>query len=119
MSTVAHGHEHGPHGHHHHAEPTAVLGAVPVLDIGDGIGAVVATLGATTASGELFAEPIHEPGAHFHTGVHARHLGDEHVFVAVFVEVAEGTYRLLRDDGSEWLTLEVRSGEVTELDLRE
>lgn len=111
-------HSHGPDGDHHHPEPTQVLGAVPVLDIGDGVGAIVAILSSSTASGELFAEPVGEPERGFHTGVHARHLGEEHVHVAVFVEVPEGRYHLLADDGTPWRSVDVASGAVAEVDLR-
>lgn len=116
-ATRARAHSHGPGGHTH-AEPAQILGAVPVLDIGDGVGAIVALLAAATTTGELFAEPVGDEGAWFHTGVHARHLDGAHVHVAVFPEVQEGRYNVLRDDGSIWRTVEVTGGAVTELDLR-
>lgn len=104
-------HQHG-HGHAHAAS------AIPVLDIGGDIGAVLVYLDGTTSCGELFACPPGRPDEHFHTGVHERHVGSDHVWSALFPEVAEGEYELLDDDRQPIQTFTVVGGAVTEIDLR-
>ena len=99
-------------------EPRVTLGPASVLDIGGEVGAVVVTLAANTPSGELEACPQDEPEARFHTGVHHRPLGDESVWVAVFPEVAEGSYYLLDDNGLPMAGVTVVGGQVEQLDLR-
>jgi hypothetical protein len=109
-ATLTVGHDH----HHHHHE----LGAVPVLDIGGEIGALVVHLPAMTPSGELDICPAGNLEARFHTGVHERALGGTTVPVAVFPEVVAGTYTLLDDALVPFATVTVAGGEVAELDLR-
>jgi hypothetical protein len=92
-------------------------GGVPMLDIGGDVGAIVARLDGTTATGELHARPLGRHDHGFHTGVHHRRDGGRTGFVAVFPEVVAGGYELLRDDGTVWATVDVRGGEVSELTL--
>jgi hypothetical protein len=104
--------------HHHHHEHDHNLGAVPVLDIGGEVGALVVYLPAMTPSGELDIAPDGDLDARFHTGVHDRLLGSATVPVAVFPEVVAGTYTLLDDALVPFATVAVTGGEVAELDLR-
>jgi hypothetical protein len=91
----------------------------PVLDIGGEVGAMVVYLAGPAPSGELEACPAGDRSARFHTGVHYRPVGEGWAHVAVFPNVVEGTYDLLDDDGIVVLvTVDVRGGEVRELDLR-
>jgi hypothetical protein len=107
MEIQSHGHAH-PHGHRH-----GTLGAVPVLDIGDGVGAVVAYLHHDTPSGEIDICPVGDVEARFHTGVHER--GDH--YIAVFAEVREGSYDLLDPVLAPIARVDVKSGEVAEVHL--
>ena len=90
----------------------------PVLDIGGDIGALVATMDHTTAGTELFVRPVHDPTTTVHTGVWERELDGREVTAAVFPELREGTYDILDADGGAVDTVEIRGGEVAEIDLR-
>lgn len=105
----AHVHSHTDENGHWHG----ALGAVPVLDIGDGVGAVIAYLHHDTPSGEIDICPVGDVAARFHTGVHER---DGH-YLAVFLEVREGDYELLDPSLAPIARVSVRSGEVTEVHL--
>jgi hypothetical protein len=104
-----------PHSHPHPHSPP--LGPNPVLDIGDGVGALLVHLPATTATGELHMRPVGDPAGRFHTGVHRRGTDGAQRWVALFCEVAEGRYELLADDGTPTVELTVTGGRVAELDL--
>ena len=99
-------------------EPRVAPGPASVLDIGGEVGAMVVHLPASPRSGELEACPRDEPEARFHTGVHHRSIGDESAWVAVFPEVAEGSYYLLDDNGLPMAGVTVVGGQVEQLDLR-
>lgn len=90
----------------------------PLLDIGEGIGAVVVYLDGSPARDEIEAAPEDRPADRFHTGVHPLVTSGGTVQVAVFSEVAEGGYVLLDDDGSPLTVVRVAGGRVTEVDLR-
>ena len=99
-------------------EPRVAPGPASVLDIGGKVGAMVVHLPACPPSGELEACPRDEPEARFHTGVHHRPIGDGSAWVAVFPEVAEGSYYLLDDDRLPMASVTVTGGQVELLDLR-
>jgi hypothetical protein len=101
------------HAHHHDAP-----GSVPVLDIGGDIGALLVYLDRPTPCGELEARPLGEPAARFHTGVHARELFGATTHVALYPEVAQGTYEILDHRLEPIAIVHVGGGTVTELDLR-
>ena len=95
----------------------------PMLDVGGDVGALVVLLAGPTPSGELEARPagaVDARGARFHTGVHHRAVGavGGGLWAAVFPDVHDGTYTLLRPDGSPLATVAVPGGRVTQLDLR-
>ena len=103
---------------HDHRHAHDAPGGIPVLDIGGDIGALLVYLDGPTPSGELEARPLGEPGARFHTGVHARELFSDTLHVALYPEVSRGTYEIL-DAGLEPVAVvDVDGGAVTELDLR-
>ncbi|HET9442138.1 MAG TPA: hypothetical protein VFO65_02375 [Acidimicrobiales bacterium] len=95
-------------------------GAVPVLDIGGDVGALVVYLARTPPGGELEGCPAGQPDRRFHTGVHARPVGPGGALVpvAVFPSLAEGTYDLLGEGGGATARVEVAGATVTSLDLR-
>lgn len=96
------------------AEVSAPLGPVSVLDIGGDVGAAVVCLSTDTPTGELYACPRGKPEQHLHTGVHLRPMGDGEALVAVFPELVEGQWSLLRD-GVEHTPFDVIGGAVAEL----
>ena len=97
---------------HHHAR-----GGAPVLDIGDDVGALVALMDVDAAGTELFLRRESD-GTSVHTGVWTRHQGTQHVTAALFCALRAGTYRVLGADGSDRQLVDVRGGELAELDLR-
>jgi hypothetical protein len=114
-------HHHDHHHPQHHHGPlesiTHVHGGAMVLDIGGSVGALHVALDddwlgrelhVATASGDDAAPLVH-------TGVWRRHVGGEHVATALFPALEAGRYRVLAGDG---MVVEVRGGEVTDVDLR-
>lgn len=97
-------------------ESSAPLGPVSVLDIGGDIGAAVVRLSADTPTGELYACPRGQPGEHLHTGVHLRPTPVGDALIAVFPELSEGPWSLLRD-GVEHTPFDVTGGQVAELSI--
>lgn len=110
-------HTHPHRGDHEWRESTPTPGPASVLDIGDGVGALMVRLGGDTPSGELMACPRGAPDRHFHTGVHHRVDGETAAWVAVFPAIDEGEYSLIGDDGGEHTPFTVVGGEVTSLTL--
>jgi hypothetical protein len=99
--------------HQHHA----VGGGPPVLDIGDGVGALLVLMDDDAARTELHVRLAGRTDS-VHTGVWTRHVDDGHITAALFCELHEGIYRVLHDDGSERAEVAVKGGELSELDLR-
>jgi len=93
--------EHGPP--RVHTEPV-------VLELGEGVGALIVYTGAELVGREVEVEPAGS-GKRTHTEVHERVVSGRTVFAGVFPELAAGSYRLLGLD----LEVEIRSGEVTEV----
>lgn len=95
--------EHGPE--RVHTEPV-------VLELGDGVGALIVYAGADLVGREVEIERI-DGGVRTHTEVHERVVGGRTVYAGVFPELPAGRYRVLASGSPE---LEIRSAEVTELD---
>ncbi|MFI5694039.1 hypothetical protein ACIA58_19490 [Kribbella sp. NPDC051586] len=116
--------------------PHAGKGSSVLLDIGDGIGAILVTMPAGLEDVEIERRAADAPPGHRHEDVMSGHghghrhggVHDPHVAVvprpsaegqiihsAVFSDVPEGRYDLyVMPDGPVRLTVDVRSGEVTE-----
>ena len=73
-------------------------------------------LDENTPTGELYACPRGAPERHLHTGVHLRPVGEDERLVAVFPELVEGEWSLLRD-GEEFEPFTVTGGRVTTLEI--
>lgn len=99
--------------HRHHSH-----GGMPVLDIGDDVGALVVVVDDAEEGTELFVRRDGQEARGLHTGVWTRHHRGGHVTAAVFGELVEGRYWVLDADGSDRRPVEIRGGELTELDLR-
>jgi hypothetical protein len=104
---------------HHHAEHEHGAGGPGVvLDIGDDVGALVVLLGEHPRVAELDIQPLGDPTARFHTGVHVRDVAGARVRTAVYPAVRAGTYELLDGDGRGFHTLAAVGGAVVTADLR-
>ena len=90
--------------------------ATVVLDIGDGIGALVVRAPASLAGLEIEIAPQGEAAACMHTEVRERRLPEDTLYAGVFPAVAEGSYALLGVDGQARREVTIRSGRVTEVD---
>ncbi|HMK12986.1 MAG TPA: hypothetical protein VK461_15455 [Acidimicrobiales bacterium] len=103
--------------HAHHPHCHQVHGGAAVLDIGGGVGALLALMDDEAVGTELFLRRERSEGT-AHTGVWTRHQGSQHVTAALFCELRAGTYWVLRADGSDHLPVDVRGGELAHVDLR-
>jgi hypothetical protein len=106
------------HGHTHAAEPKlppSRQGTV-VLDIGDGIGALVVHPTRARNGAEIEIARRGETNAFVHTEVRERVLPEGTLYAGVFPALAEGDYTLLDvSDATPDVTIE--SGRVTEVTL--
>jgi hypothetical protein len=126
-----HTHTHGGERGHLHTDPlththgeSAVEPALPpsrqgtvVLDIGDGIGALVVHTPKAMCGAEIEIAPRGGTTQLVHTEVRERVLPEGSVFAGVFVALDEGEYTLLDADGSGPQDLTIHSGRVTEISL--
>ena len=105
-------HTHPPAGEH----PPA--GGPVVLDIGDGVGALIVHLPARLIGQELFLRPDPADPATIHTGIWERTANGRTMVVAVFAELLAGTYTLVDPDGGVDRTVTVDAGAVHEIHLQ-
>jgi len=104
-------------GHRHGREdalPPSGQGTV-VLDIGDGVGALVVHTPAELAGVEIELARRGETRAFVHTEVRERRLPDGSVYAGVFVAVPVGDYTLLGLDARDLCNVTIREGHVTEV----
>jgi hypothetical protein len=106
------GHSHGPL-----EAITHVHGGPMVLDIGGSVGALHVVLDDEWAGHELFLASD-EPAFVVHTGVWRRHVAGSHVTTALFDALEAGRYRILDVRGCAAYPVEVRGGELVEVDCR-
>lgn len=103
-------------GHSHvHPKLPPSREATVVLDIGDGVGALVVTTPPSLAGVEIEIAPRGSRSACMHTEVRERLLPEGTVYAGVFPAVGEGGYVLLDADGALRRELEIRSGRVTDV----
>jgi hypothetical protein len=116
------GHTHTHDGEHTHDEmrepalPPSRQGTV-VLDIGDGIGALVVHTSKAMCGVEIEIAQRGETTQLVHTEVRERVLAEGSVFAGVFVALDEGEYTLLDADGTGPRDISIQSGRVTEVSL--
>jgi hypothetical protein len=119
-------HSHGMRGDHSHAtrvgDPHALEPALPpsghgtvVLDIGDGVGALVVHTPAALAGMEIELARRGETGAFVHTEVRERCLPEGSVFAGVFPAVPVGEYTLLGTGARDMCNVTISEGGVTEV----
>ena len=106
---------------HEHPLPPSGNGTV-LLDIGDGVGALVVHApdgldGAGLDGVEIELSHRGERQAFVHTEVRERRLPEGSVYAGVFPAVAVGEYTLLGLDGAPDHEVTISSGKVTEISL--
>jgi len=89
-----------------------------VLDIGGGIGALLAIVPAALLHTEIEVSPAGRPDARTHTGVHARPMGGHQLAIALFPSLAAGAWTLWGSGACATLTVDIVDGEVTQVDWR-
>ena len=87
-----------------------------VLDIGDGVGALVIRTSEDLRGMEIEVSPSGDDTARQHVDVHERRAGDKAVFAAVFPGLSAGTYTIWRTPKERWGEVVIRSGRVEEVD---
>ena len=109
------------HEHDHPHAPEARLApsghATVLLDVGDGVGALVVHTPAELNGVEIELARRNETCAFTHTEVRERRLPEGSLFAGVFPAIVEGEYTLLGVDAQPGTSVEIRSGHVTEVAL--
>jgi hypothetical protein len=114
--THAHDHSHGDHHHHHAADEVRVQPVV--LDLGDGIGALLVHTNPSLLGTEVEISPAGEDAKRQHKEVLKRALGPQIVHCLVYDNLTEGHYTLWIDDVAKARGVHVQGGSVAELDWR-
>ena len=100
---------------HHHA--VAEVRTQPVvLDLGDGVGALVVHTGPELLGAEIEISPTGKDSEREHKQVLCRRMGATVATVLVFDNLPEGDYTLWLDGNARTRAVHVRGGSVTELD---
>ncbi len=87
-----------------------------VLDIGGDLGALILHTPSDLHGTEIEISPEGQDSNRSHKEVLERRLGERPAFTAVFDRLAAGRYRLWIDDTPRMGEVEIRRGEITELD---
>jgi hypothetical protein len=122
-ATQAHDHRHGPAshghaGHRHHHDAGEVRAQPVVLELGQGVGALVVRTDPALGGIEVEISPAGSDGERQHKQVLERALGPETAHVLVYDNLAAGDYTLWIDGAAVERGVRVRDGEVAELDWR-
>lgn len=87
-----------------------------VLDIGDGVGALVLYTGPELRGAEIEVS-IHDGSAkRVHSDIKERRVGGRIVFAGVYPDLPEGDYVIWTDDPNLQREFHVAGGQVTEVD---
>jgi hypothetical protein len=89
-----------------------------MVDVGGGAGALVIYTTDELRGEEIEISPLGHDEQRVHTDVLPRKISAGHVSAAVFGSLSEGDYRLWHRTLAEPVTVQIISGEVTELDWR-
>jgi hypothetical protein len=89
-----------------------------VLDIGEGVGALVLYTGPEYVEREIEISPIEDDNARVHTAVHARQVRGQVVIAGVFPQLPGGRYRLWGGPPDAPDQVVIGAGQVAELDWR-
>jgi hypothetical protein len=114
-------HVHGDHSVHSTLDerrlPPSGQGTV-VLDIGDGVGALVVHTASDLSGVEIEIARRGETNAFVHTEVRERVLPEGSMYAGVFLSLDEGDYTLLAVGQHPPRDVTIRSGAVTEVDAK-
>jgi hypothetical protein len=108
----------GDHHDHQHQDAQEVRSQPVVLDLGDGIGALIVHTDSELLGVEVEISPSGHDGDRQHKEVLQRALGRTTATVLVYDNLPEGTYTLWIDDEQRARGVRVTGGEVAELDWR-
>jgi hypothetical protein len=89
-----------------------------VLDIGDGVGALILYTAKELSGQEIEVSPMDDDAKRMHTAIHERRVNGRTVFAGVYPELPEGKYRIWSEDPSKPTTFTINSGLITEIDWR-
>ena len=112
-----HDHAHHNHGHHHH-DAADVRSQPVVLDLGDGIGALIVHTDPDLLGVEVEISPDGADGDRQHKEVLQRTMGPAAVNVLVYDNLPAGEYTLWVDDVAWARGVRIAGGSVAELDWR-
>lgn len=118
------GHTHDGHTHDHavrdprHHDVQTVRSQPVVLDLGDGIGALIVYTAPELLGAEIEISPAGDDGKRQHKQVLQRTIAGRVVNVLVYDNLAEGEYTLWRDE-TPTRGVRVEGGSVAELDWTE
>ena len=90
-----------------------------VLDIGDGVGALVLYTGPELIGQEIEVSLRGQDGSRTHTAVHERRVMGRMVCAGVFPELPAGDYRIWTEEPRPFTDFTIISGQVTEIDWRQ
>lgn len=112
-----HDHDHDHH-HHHHHDPSEVRSQPVLLDLGDGIGALIVHTDSELLGVEVEISPAGADGSRQHKEVLRRTMGSATANVLVYDNLPEGDYTLWVDDVPWAGDVRIEGGSVAELDWR-
>jgi hypothetical protein len=115
-----HDHAHGAQDHVHVHERFAdhPHNQHVVLDIGDGVGALIVHTDPGLLGNEVEISPAGDDTSRSHKEVLERVIGGRSSYVLVFDNLSEGDHTLWIDDVARARNVRVTSGEIAELDWR-
>ena len=106
------------HHHHHHHETHELRSQPVVLDLGDGVGALIVHTDPELLGVEVEISPSDDDGDRQHKEVLMRAMGRQTASVLVYDNLAEGSYTLWVN-GEPWArNVQVAAGGVAEVDRR-
>jgi hypothetical protein len=106
------------HHHHHHHDAHEVRAQPVVLDLGDGVGALIVRTDPELLGVEVEISPVGADADRRHKQVLRRALGPETATMLVYDNLPEGDYTLWLDDAAWARGVHVTGGAVAELDGR-
>lgn len=108
----------GEHSHHHEHVDHSIHTAPAVLDIGEGVGALMISTTADLHGHEIEVSMLGDETQRTHTAVLERRVNGRSVFAALFLTLPEGEYRIWTDDPNVPQRVTIVSGEVAQVDWR-
>lgn len=89
-----------------------------VLDIGDGIGALIIYTRGELRGLEVALSPTGFESSRTHTVIEERRTGGQTLFAGIFPHLPAGNYRIWTDDPTLPAAVTIVSGQVAEIDWR-